>query len=173
MKNALTIAGLDPSSGAGITRDLDTFFSLGLHGIAVPTATVAQGPQGVRNIYPTPFDAFTAMLTSIRKDLRVDGVKVGVMWDEHYTEALSNLLPEYPDIPLGVDPVRSARNGISLLNDKGLKNLIKSVFPRATIITPNLDEASRITGEKVNTFKDMKDCAQALAATGPQAVIIK
>jgi hydroxymethylpyrimidine kinase / phosphomethylpyrimidine kinase / thiamine-phosphate diphosphorylase len=173
MKNVLTIAGFDPSSGAGITRDLDTFFSLGLHGIAAPTSIVVQGPQGVRGIFPTPLDAFHAMLASIRNDMKVGGVKVGVMWDEHYTEALSDFLPEYSEIPVVVDPVLAAKNGISLLSDKGLKNLIKSVFPKATVITPNLDEASRITGEKVETFKDMEGCARALAATGPQAVIIK
>ena len=173
MKNVLTIAGFDPSSGAGITRDLDTFFSLGIHGIAAPTATVVQGPQGVRGVYPTSFEAFIAMLASIREDMRIDGVKVGVAWDEHYVDALSDFLPEYPEIPVVVDPVLAAKNGVSLLNDKGLKKLIKSVFPKTTVITPNLDEASRITGEKVKTIREMEVCARALAATGPQAVVIK
>jgi hydroxymethylpyrimidine/phosphomethylpyrimidine kinase len=173
MKNVLTIAGFDPSSGAGITRDLDTFFSLGLHGIAAPTSTVVQGPQGVNNIYPTPLDTFHAMLASIREDIRVDGVKVGVAWDERYVEALSDFLPEYPETPVVVDPVLAAKNGISLLNNNGLKSLIKTVFPKTTVITPNLDEASRITGEKIKTFKDMEGCARALAAIGPQAVVIK
>jgi len=173
MKNVLTIAGFDPSSGAGITRDLDTFFSLGLHGIAAPTSTVVQGPQGVSDIYPTPLDTFHAMLASIREDMRVDGVKIGVAWDERYVEALSDFLPEYPETPVVVDPVLAAKNGISLLNNNGLKSLIKTVFPKTTVITPNLDEASRITGEKIKTFKDMEGCARALAATGPQAVVIK
>jgi hydroxymethylpyrimidine/phosphomethylpyrimidine kinase len=173
MKNVLTIAGFDPSSGAGITRDLDTFFSLGLHGIAAPTSIVVQGPQGVRNVYPTPYDAFSAMLALIREDMRVDGVKVGVVWDEHYVDALSAFLPEYPAIPVVIDPVLTSKNGTQLLSDKGLKNLVKSVFPKATIITPNLDEASFITGEKVRTLKDMEGCARALAATGPEAVVMK
>ena len=173
MKNVLTIAGFDPSSGAGITRDLDTFFSLGLHGIAAPTSTVVKGPQGVSDIYPTPLDTFHAMLASIREDMRVDGVKIGVAWDERYVEALSDFLPEYPETPVVVDPVLAAKNGISLLNNNGLKSLIKTVFPKTTVITPNLDEASRITGEKIKTFKDMEGCARALAATGPQAVVIK
>ena len=173
MKNVLTIAGFDPSSGAGATRDLDTFFSLGLHGIAAPTSIVAQGPQGVRNVYPMPFDAFSGMLTLIREDMRVDGVKVGVVWDEHYVEALSAFLPEYSEIPVVVDPVLTSKNGIQLLSDKGLKSLVKSVFPKATIITPNLDEATFITGEKVRTLKDMEGCARALAATGPEAIVMK
>ena len=173
MKNVLTIAGFDPSSGAGVTRDLDTFFSLGLHGIAAPTSIVVQGPHGVRNVFPTPFDAFSAMLTSIREDMRVEGVKVGAIWDEHYVDALSAFLPEYPEIPVVVDPIRASKNGTQLLSDKGFKGLVKSVFPKATIITPNLDEASFITGEKVRTLKDMEGCARALAATGPEAVVMK
>ena len=173
MKNVLTIAGFDPSSGAGVTRDLDTFFSLGLHGIAAPTSIVVQGPHGVRNVFPTPFDAFSAMLTSIREDMRVEGVKVGAIWDEHYVDELSAFLPEYPEIPVVVDPVRTSKNGAQLLSDKGFKCLVKSVFPKATIITPNLDEASFITGEKVRTLKDMEGCARALAATGPEAVVMK
>jgi hydroxymethylpyrimidine/phosphomethylpyrimidine kinase len=173
MKSVLTIAGFDPSSGAGVTRDLDTFFSLGLHGIAAPTSIVVQGPQGVRDIYPTPYDAFKAMLASIREDMKIDGIKIGVAWDEHYVEALSSFLPAYPEIPVVVDPVRASKNGTQLLSDKGFKSLVKSVFPKATIITPNLDEASFITGEKVRTLKDMEGCARALAASGPQAVVVK
>jgi hydroxymethylpyrimidine/phosphomethylpyrimidine kinase len=173
MKNALTIAGFDPSSGAGITRDLDTFFSLGLHGVAVPTSIVVQGPQGVRDVFPTPLDAFDAMLALIQADMRIDGVKVGVLWDEHYVEALSAFLPEYPETPVVVDPVLASKNGTQLLSDKALKSLIKSVFPKATIITPNLDEASFITGEQVKTLRDMEACARALAVTGPEAVVMK
>jgi hydroxymethylpyrimidine/phosphomethylpyrimidine kinase len=76
-------------------------------------------------------------------------------------------------MPVVVDPVLAAKNGVVLLDDKGLQKLIKSVFPKTTVVTPNLDEASHITGEKVKTVKDMEGCARALAATGPQAVVIK
>jgi hydroxymethylpyrimidine/phosphomethylpyrimidine kinase len=173
MKNVLTIAGFDPSSGAGVSRDLDTFFSLGLHGIAAPTSIVVQGPQGVQDIHPLPCVAFKAILSSIQEETKVNGVKVGVLWNEHYVEALSSYLPEYPEIPVVVDPVLTAKNGQKLLSEKGLKSLIKLVFPKTTIITPNLDEASRIIGVKVKTLTDMEACARSLAATGPQAVVVK
>ncbi|MGD9578599.1 MAG: bifunctional hydroxymethylpyrimidine kinase/phosphomethylpyrimidine kinase, partial [Syntrophorhabdus sp.] len=97
MKNVLTIAGFDPSSGAGVSRDLDTFFSLGLHGVAAPTSIVVQGPQGVQDIHPLPYAAFKAMLSSIQEETKVNGVKVGVLRNEQYVEALSNYLPEYPE----------------------------------------------------------------------------
>ncbi len=174
MKNVLTIAGFDPSSGAGISRDLDTFFSLGLHGIATPTSIVIQGPQGVQDIQAVPIIAFKAMLSSMQEQqIKVNGVKVGVLLNEQYVEALSSYLPEYPEIPVVVDPVLTAKNGLRLLNDKGLKSLVKLVFPRTTVITPNLDEASRIIDSRVRTLNDMEACARTLAATGPQAVVIK
>lgn len=173
MKNILTIAGFDPSSGAGISRDLDTFFSLGLHGIAVPTSIVVQGPQGVQSVQPIPSETFKAMLSSIQEKITVNGIKVGVLLNEQFVETLSNYLPEYPDIPVVVDPVLAAKNGLQLLNDKGLKSLIKLVFPKTTVITPNLDEISRILGGKVQTLKDMEASARSLVATGPQAVVVK
>lgn len=173
MKNILTIAGFDPSSGAGISRDLDTFFSLGLHGIAVPTSIVVQGPHGVQTVQPVSYESFKAMLSSIQEKIKVNGIKVGVLLNEQCVETLSNYLPEYPDIPVVVDPVLCAKNGLQLLSDKGLKSLIKLVFPKTTVITPNLDEASRIIGSKVKTLKDMEACARSLVSTGPQAVVVK
>jgi hydroxymethylpyrimidine/phosphomethylpyrimidine kinase len=173
MKCVLTIAGFDPSSGAGISRDLDTFFSLGLHGIAAPTSIVVQSPFGVQDVYPMPYGAFQAMLSSMQEKMHVSGVKVGVLWNEQYVEALSAYLPEYPEIPVVVDPVLTAKNGAKLLSDKGLKSLIKLIFSKATVITPNLDEASCIIGDTVKTIKDMEACARSLAATGPQAVVVK
>ena len=173
MKSVLTIAGFDPSSGAGISRDLDTFFSLGLHGIAAPTSIVVQNPNGVQDVYPMPYVAFQAMLSSMQEKMHVSGVKVGVLWNEQYVEALSAYLPEYPEIPVVVDPILTAKNGVKLLSDKGLKSLIKLVFPKTTVITPNLDEASQIIGDKVKTLKDMEACARSLTAIGPQAVVVK
>jgi len=173
MKNILTIAGFDPSSGAGVTRDLDVYFSLGLHGIAAPTSAVIQGPQGVRNVYPMPFEMFQTTLQTIHEEMSIDGVKVGSLGDERYVEALSAFLPEYPDIPIVVDPVLTSKNGTKLLSDRGLKGLIKSIFPRTTVMTPNLDEASLIVGDRIRTLKEMEGCARAIAATGPQAVVMK
>jgi len=173
MKTVFSIAGFDPSSGAGISRDLDTFYSLGLHGVAAPTSIVVQGPFGVQDVQAVSYGAFKAILATVQESISVDGIKIGVLLNEQYVEALSNYLPEYPEIPVVVDPVIAAKNGLQLLSDKGLKSLIKLIFPKTMVLTPNLDEASHIIGGTVKTLKDMEACARSLAATGPQSVIIK
>ncbi len=173
MKHILSIAGFDPSSGSGITRDLDIYFSLGLHGLSVPTCIVNQGPHGVEGVYGVPREQFRTMLTSIRKNVRTDGVKVGVAWDESVVDAIAEFLPEHRETPVVVDPVVGAKNGTKLLSEKGLKSLVKSLFPKATIVTPNTGEASAITGKDVKTQKDMEACAKAIVRMGPQAVVVK
>jgi hydroxymethylpyrimidine/phosphomethylpyrimidine kinase len=173
VKNILTIAGLDPSSGAGVTKDLDIYFSLGLHGLSVPTSIVPQGPTGVRDVYPVPYNQFLVMLETIGQDVRIDGVKIGVVPDEAYMEAISNFLHKYGQGPVVVDPILTAKNGRELMSRRGLASLIRLIFPRATIVTPNIGEASAIMSRKVKTLRDMEECAKSIALTGPKAVVIK
>ena len=178
MKNILTIAGFDPSSGAGITKDLDVFFSLGMHGFSVPTCLVNQGPGGVIGVYPIPSDQFSYMLEAVKDGARIDGVKIGVMWDESHVEVLSEFIRAIKEdegvfIPVVLDPVISAKNNTCLLTDRGLKKLVDSVLPLTTVITPNIDEAHLITGTKIECLNDMKACAEAILNMGPNAVVIK
>jgi hydroxymethylpyrimidine/phosphomethylpyrimidine kinase len=172
MKKILTIAGHDPSSGAGITRDLDIYFSLGIHGISVPTCIVLQGPKGVKDIYPIPREHFSEMLKMAGKELDVDGVKIGVVWDVPYIDEISAFLRKRK-IPVVVDPMIASKNGKRLITDKGLKQLIKLLFPMADIITPNVEEASIITGNKVKNLKDMERCTRVMCDMGPKAVVVK
>jgi hydroxymethylpyrimidine/phosphomethylpyrimidine kinase len=190
VKNILTIAGFDPTSGAGITKDLDVFFSLGTHGFSVPTCIVNQGPKGVTDIYPIPPDQFSYMLEAVTDGTKIDGVKIGVMWDESHVEVLSefikaiieNNLPIFPPlpkegegvfIPVVLDPVISAKNNTRLITDRGLKKLVDSLLPLTTVITPNIDEACLITGAKIECLNDMKACAEKILNMGPNAVVIK
>lgn len=173
MKHILSIAGFDPSSGSGITRDLDIYFSLGIHGLSVPTCLVNQGPKGVEGVYQVPREQFRTMLTSIGKNVPVDGVKIGVVGDEFVVDGIAEFLLEYREAPVVIDPVIVAKNGTRLLSEKGLKGLVNSLFPRATIITPNTGEASAIIGRDVKSRKDMEACAKAMFRMGPKAVIIK
>jgi hydroxymethylpyrimidine/phosphomethylpyrimidine kinase len=173
MKNILTIAGYDPSSGAGITRDLDIFFSLGIHGVSVPTCTVIQGPQGVKKVYPTPQIQFIETLETITKEVHIDGVKIGVVWDEFFIKRLLTFLREGEKVPIVVDPVIAAKNGRRLLTEKGLQRFIESILPLTSIVTPNIDEAFAITGKKIKGIKDMKGCAKTILEMGPKAVVIK
>jgi hydroxymethylpyrimidine kinase/phosphomethylpyrimidine kinase len=130
MKTILTIAGFDPSSGAGITKDLDIFFSLGIHGVAVPTCSVLQGPQGVTDIHPTLPESFAEMFGVVRKQVPLDGIKTGVLWDGFYVEMVATFLNNLKGrLPLVVDPVMASKNGRRLITDKGLHDLITLILP--------------------------------------------
>jgi hydroxymethylpyrimidine kinase/phosphomethylpyrimidine kinase len=172
MRNILTIAGYDPSSGAGIVRDMDTFFSLGIHGLSIPTCTVIQGPKGVTGIYRIPIKAFKEMVSQLGKNLPLHGVKVGVGCDAPYIREIAALI-KTKDVPLVIDPVIAAKNGIELITENGLRALIKSLFPLATVVTPNIDEASHLCGVPIKTIDDMKEAARSIMKTGPRAVIVK
>jgi hydroxymethylpyrimidine/phosphomethylpyrimidine kinase len=173
MKNVLAIAGFDPTSGAGITRDLDVFFSLGLHGLSLPTCIVMQGPKGVEAVYPTPDEQFRAMAKSLQGNVSINGVKIGAALDETHVGILSHLMPDDSEIPVVVDPIVAAKNGRRLITETGLKALVTSIFPKATAITPNLDETSMLLGKTVKTAEDMMASARALLNTGPRAVVVK
>jgi len=173
MKNILTIAGYDPSSGAGVSKDLDTFFSLGCHGLSVPTCFVVQGPRGVRDIQPIPLDQFASMLRVVEEEVAVDGVKIGVVWDSPYIEMISSFLKKLKGKPVVVDPIYAAKNGRKLITEEGLNCLVKKIFPLTTLLTPNLGEASLLTGKKIKTLDEAKSCAKELIRLGPRAVVVK
>lgn len=173
MRTILTIAGFDPSSGAGITKDLDVFFSLGVHGQSIPSACVAQGPQGVDAVFPTPTDQFSMMLDVAAAGPRVDGVKIGVLWDEPYCTLVASFLRRKGRMPVVIDPVASAKNGVPLVTAGGLLRLKAEIFPLATVVTPNIDEAAVITGTRITTIEDMKEAARSILGMGPKAVIVK
>ena len=172
MKNILTIAGYDPSSGAGIVRDMDTFFSLGIHGLSIPTCTVVQGPSGVTGIYRTPIKEFQEIVAMMGKELSLHGVKVGVGCDVSYVRKIAELIRK-KEVPLVIDPVIAAKNGTELITEGGFRALIKSLFPLATFVTPNISEASRLWGAQIKTIDDMKEAARSIMKKGPKAVIIK
>ena len=173
MKSVLTIAGYDPSSGAGITSDMSTFFSLGLQGFSAPTCTVMQGPHGVEQVYPTPLKQFREILSIVGKGDSLRGVKIGVACDEPYIRETAAFLKKKKGIPLVIDTVFAAKNGTRLITEEGIDALTKSLFPAATVVTPNLAEASRLCGKAIKTMNDMKEAARLLIKRGPQAVVIK
>src|SRR3974377_1257642 len=112
MKHVLTIAGHDLSSGAGITKDLEIFFLLGLPPPSIPTSFVIQGPGGVSDLIPAPVKALGRMLETARDEVRLDGIKVGVLGGTTQVRAVSFFLQEYREIPIVLDPVIAAKNGV-------------------------------------------------------------
>ena len=173
MKQVLTIAGHDLSGGAGITKDLEIFLSLGLAGFSVPTSLVIQGPAGVRSLEPVSLSAFTEMLETVSAECRVEGVKIGVVGDEHHALRIARFLGNCPSVPVVLDPVLKAKNGYPLLNPDGLTALIRSVFPLTTVVTPNIQEAGQITGMMPDDLEAMKRAAEQIASLGPKNVVIK
>ena len=173
MKQVLSIAGYDPSNGAGITKDLEVFSALGLHGMAVPTSFVVQSPLGATAVHPVPIKACTDMLSRLGADIRFDAIKIGVLADEHHVNALADFLEHNAGIPVVLDPVMNAKNGLELLTARGLKKLTERVFPLVTCITPNIDEAEKLLHIKIRDVGAMEKAAQSLAGMGPKNVFLK
>jgi hydroxymethylpyrimidine kinase / phosphomethylpyrimidine kinase / thiamine-phosphate diphosphorylase len=173
MKNILTIAGHDPSSGAGITKDSEIFSALQCHPLTVPTALVIQGPKGVRDVYPVPPDCLELMLHTIAEEVTLDGIKVGVACDVDQVETISDFLKSQKGIPIVLDPVLSAKNGCSLLSEEGLVGLIKGIIPKVSLITPNIEEAAILTHLAIVDQETMRDAGQALMGMGAGSVLLK
>lgn len=173
MKSLLSIAGFDASSGAGVVRDADTFFSFGFHGITVPTCTVVQGPGGVKRIESSPEELFRDTLDAATAGVAIKGVKIGVLCNEFHVRQTARFLAKRKGMPVILDPVFAAKNGIPLISDGGRAACTDSLFEKVTVVTPNAVEASLITGVKVRTVKGAKKAAEKIHSLGPSAVVVK
>jgi hydroxymethylpyrimidine kinase/phosphomethylpyrimidine kinase len=173
MKSLLTIAGHDLSHGAGITKDLEMFSSLGFHAITVPTSFVVQGPKGVTGIHPVPRSVFSAMLARVDADFSVSGIKVGVVAHEGHAEKVAAFAATRRGVPFVLDPVIASKNGKALTTEEGVRALVEKVLPLVTCITPNLDEAERLVEMPVRDVKGMERAAGRIMEMGPKAVVLK
>ncbi len=173
MKTVITIAGHDLSHGAGITKDLEVFSSLGLHGISVPTSFVIQGPKGATTIEPIEPKLFEEMLRRGGADFHIEGVKIGVAADRAHVEKIVDFLRTRGNIPVVLDPVVSAKNGLKLITDGGLELLKTQLLPLASCITPNLDEAGVLFGTAAHDADTMERSARTACAMGAKGVVIK
>jgi hydroxymethylpyrimidine kinase / phosphomethylpyrimidine kinase / thiamine-phosphate diphosphorylase len=173
MKHVLTIAGHDLSSGAGVTKDLEIFLALGLHPLSIPTSFVIQGPGGVSDLFPTPPKPFDRMLKTAKDEVRLDGIKIGVLGETSQVKAVSSFLKEYREKPIVVDPVIASKNGFRLMSDDGLRFMIRHIFPLSYLVTPNTDEASAILGRPIRNAGEMERAATLLSRLGPKNVLLK
>jgi hydroxymethylpyrimidine kinase/phosphomethylpyrimidine kinase len=173
MKHVLTIAGHDLTSGAGITKDLEIFFGLGLHAFSIPTSFVIQGSRGVRSVVPTPARPLAAMLRTVTDEISLDGIKVGVLGGTLQVKKVAQFLGKYREKPIVLDPVTRSKNGQALLSGDGLKQCVEKIFPLVFLLTPNLDEASQLVGEKITGLKEMKQAVKTLSAMGPKHILLK
>ncbi|MCL2755124.1 MAG: bifunctional hydroxymethylpyrimidine kinase/phosphomethylpyrimidine kinase [Oscillospiraceae bacterium] len=144
MKKVLTIAGSDPSGGAGIQADLKTFAAHGVYGMSVLTALTAQNTRGVSGVHAVPPEFVAAQLEAVLSDIRPDAVKIGMVANAAIVAVIAESLERYKLENIVVDPVMVATSGDSLLEDAAVDAIIARLFPLATLITPNIPEAKRL-----------------------------
>jgi hydroxymethylpyrimidine/phosphomethylpyrimidine kinase len=170
---ALTIAGLDPSGGAGIAADLKTFAALGVYGGCVITALTAQNTKGVFGIHDVPADFIVAQIDAVFSDLDVGAVKIGMLANASAIDAVSASLDRYRRPPVVLDPILAASSGEKLLRPDALGRLRK-LISRARVLTPNLAEAAALLDAPLaRDENDMHAQARQLLALGAGAVLIK
>ncbi len=168
----LTIAGSDSCGGAGIQADLKTMQALGVHGMSVVTAVTAQNSVGVQDFWDLPPEAVRAQLDSILSDIPVQAIKTGMLASAAIVSAVADVLAG-SDVPLVIDPVAVSKHGHSLLLPGAGDAMRAELLPLATVVTPNLDEASQLSGIKVTDEDAMRDVARVIARFGPRWVLVK
>jgi hydroxymethylpyrimidine/phosphomethylpyrimidine kinase len=172
MRVVLTIAGSDSSGGAGIQADLKTFAAHGVYGASAITAITAQNTVGVVESLALSADLVTAQIEAVAGDIDIHATKTGMLGDAAIVEAVAAAIKEL-DLPfVVVDPVLAATGGHRLLDDDGVKMLIRELLPLARVVTPNLPEAEALSGRRIVSKDDVSEAARRIHGMGPAAVII-
>ena len=172
--NVLSIAGSDPSGGAGIQADLKTFGALGCFGMAAITALTAQNTQGVAGIFTVPPAFVAAQIETLFADIRIDAIKIGMLGSPEIVAAVAACLRARPDVPVVVDPVLASTSGHALGSAEVGAAILRDLAPRATLLTPNLGEAAALSGRAMATgLADMEETGRALVSAGGRAVLVK
>ncbi|AGH73136.1 bifunctional hydroxymethylpyrimidine kinase/phosphomethylpyrimidine kinase [Edwardsiella piscicida] len=172
--NALTIAGTDPSGGAGIQADLKAFSALGAYGTSVITALVAQNTRGVQSVYPIDTGFVRAQLDSVLSDVRIDSAKIGMLASADIVACVAQTLTRYPLPYVVLDTVMVAKSGDALLAPQAVSAIREQLLPQVSLITPNLPEAAALLGcSMAEDETAMVAQGEALLALGCQAVLMK
>jgi len=169
----LTIAGSDSGGGAGIQADLKTFSALGCFGMTAITALTAQNTTGVRAIHGVPPEMLTDQIDAVLQDIGVDAVKIGMLHSPEIVQVVASAIDRHALPHVVLDPVMVATSGAVLIDSPAITALVRELFGRVVLITPNLDEASLLVGRTLASEADMKTAAQELLAKGAKAVLIK
>jgi hydroxymethylpyrimidine/phosphomethylpyrimidine kinase len=169
----LTIAGSDSGGGAGIQADLKTFAANGCYGMSVIAALTAQNTTEVTGIFPVPPEFVAQQIDAVMTDIGADAVKIGMLHSPDLIAVVAGRLEYYGAKNIVVDPVMVSKSGARLLRQDAAEALKTRLFPLATLITPNLPEASDILGRPVEKAEDLREACIGLAAFGPRAVLLK
>jgi hydroxymethylpyrimidine/phosphomethylpyrimidine kinase len=168
----LSIAGSDSGAGAGIQADLKAFAACGVHGMTAITAITAQNTVGVTAVHAIPPEVILAQVRAVATDIGVDAVKIGMLGDRPTIEAVARALAELPETtPVVLDPVMVSESGAELLEPAARSALVELLLPRATVVTPNVPEATALLG-RAGERGDVETLARGIRALGPQAVVV-
>ena len=172
---ALSIAGSDPSGGAGIQADLKTFSSLGVYGATVITAVVDENTVSVTDVHPVPVPFVQGQIRSVLDDVGADAIKIGMLHSSELILAVKETLSAYSIENIVLDPVMVATSGDKLLQDEAIETLKKDLIPFVRIITPNIPEAEILLGEKLTEQAMLPGFAKKLSQSfgGKVSVLLK
>jgi hydroxymethylpyrimidine/phosphomethylpyrimidine kinase len=168
----LTIAGFDPSSGAGVTADIKTIAAHGCYGVACITAMTIQSTAGVRRVNPCDPGLVSGTLEELAADVKIEGVHIGMLGSGKVAKAVAEFLSrkKLPNVVL--DPILSSSSGAALLDQDGTKILASELLPLASVITPNVEEAAVLTGLPVTNLEQMRAAALRLHEMGAESVVV-
>lgn len=169
----LSIAGSDSGGGAGIQADLKTFSALGCYGMTAVTALTAQNTRGVQAIHGVPAAFLKTQLQSVLDDIGVDAVKIGMLHSPDVVEVVAWAIDHYQLKHVVLDPVMVATSGDRLIAEETVAVLVTSLFPKVTVVTPNLDEAALLLQQPLTNADHLPEATQALLDLGAKAVLLK
>lgn len=172
-KICLTIAGLDPSGGAGIVADIKTFSAFGCFAASAVTSVTFQNTTGVFGAVHQTAESVRRQIEPVVEDFQLSAVKTGMLPTREIIEETARLVGEYKLRPVVVDPVVRSTSGFDLIDDEALRSVIAKLFPLAEVITPNLPEAERIARMKISNQKDIAEAVRIMRDQGAGNVLIK
>ncbi|MDL2337207.1 MAG: bifunctional hydroxymethylpyrimidine kinase/phosphomethylpyrimidine kinase [Pseudomonadota bacterium] len=169
----LSIAGSDSGGGAGIQADLKTFSALGCYGMTAITAITAQNTVGVSAIHGVPVEVLKAQIRAVLDDIGADAVKIGMLHSPEVVGVVAWAIDEYRIEHVVLDPVMVATSGDRLIAQETVRVLVSELFHRASLVTPNLDEATLLLDRDITCIADLDRAADDLLALGARAVLLK
>jgi hydroxymethylpyrimidine/phosphomethylpyrimidine kinase len=172
MQAALTIAGSDPSGGAGIQADLKTFHQARVYGEAVITLVTVQNTRSVTRVEVLPPDLVAQQIAAVLEDIPPAAIKTGALGSAEVMEAVADALAGV-SVPVVVDPVMISKHGAPLMDEAAREVLVRRIFPLATVVTPNVHEAEVLTGVTIRTFEDAKAATYKLIEMGCRSALVK
>ncbi|WP_052255439.1 bifunctional hydroxymethylpyrimidine kinase/phosphomethylpyrimidine kinase [Salinicoccus sp. YB14-2] len=170
---ALTVAGTDPTGGAGVLADIKSFHSREVYGMSAVTSLTAQNTMGVQDVHHVPADFLNAQLESIFSDEIPDAMKSGMIATEEMMKVLKDYVTKY-EVPLVIDPVMISTSGHNLISEDAIGYLKSELLPVALTVTPNIMEAEKLTGVDIEDEEDVRKAAKVfIEEIGVKSVIIK